>query len=135
MARPVTSAEDISASGKLLAFACDNAGTTEVCVARLDGTGPVTQISSAGGHYARWARAGTDLFYFERDHAWKTTVSEASLSSSQPVEQFELTSAASSEVVAGFSIARDGNFLRSVGKQATALLGVRDWRSALPNGR
>jgi hypothetical protein len=58
-----------------VAYTSDQNGTPEVYVARLDGTGSRTLVSSAGGAAPVWSMSGDTLFYFEGPTLVAATVS------------------------------------------------------------
>ena len=128
--KDLASLEDITEDGQLAAFTSQVSGRAEVWVSRLDGTGPVRQVTSNGGRLARWSRTGRDLFYVSGTQASKTTISGADLTVSQPVPLFDTVSP--SEVMTGWDVARDGRFLLSVTDRRTVLHGLLNWRSVIP---
>jgi hypothetical protein len=53
----------LSPDGRYLAYKSNESGRAEIYVQRFPEGGPKQQISINGGHYPRWRKDGTELFY------------------------------------------------------------------------
>ena len=53
----------ISPNGKLIAFASDRTGRSEVYVTTFPDTGKLTMVSADGGRYPRWTNGSNELFF------------------------------------------------------------------------
>jgi eukaryotic-like serine/threonine-protein kinase len=93
---------EFSPDGRWMAYMSDESGQTEVYVRPFPGPGGKWQVSTQGGLYPRWSRAGKELFYRSGDKILGVTwsASGSSFVAERPRELF-------SGIFAHFLLAQD----------------------------
>jgi DNA-binding winged helix-turn-helix (wHTH) protein/Tol biopolymer transport system component len=90
-----------SPDGRVVAYASDETGVTEVYVSPFPQLGIKQQVSAGGGSQPQWRRDGQELFYFSADrHLTAVSMPGNHLSPGRPQPLFEVPNAAGPFVVA-----------------------------------
>ena len=101
-----------SPDGKWVAYASQEGGTTEVYVSPANGGGKV-RVSTAGGNYATWGKAGRELYYVAPgDVLMRADIRHgAAFEASIPEPLFRMCNIARGTPVAGsfYDASQDGN--------------------------
>jgi len=126
----------VSPDGRWIAYSSDETGRNEIYVRAFPSLENKTQVSTAGGAGAVWAKRGDELFYRMQDAMMAVRVQPgASFSVGPPRKLFDGKFFAKGPDTGGYDVSRDGRFLMvkdaSVAQSATgtpaSLIVVVNW--------
>jgi dipeptidyl aminopeptidase/acylaminoacyl peptidase len=132
-----------SPDGRWIAYTSTDSGASEIQVLDFDAAaaqhtkGELTVVSTGGGHYPRWSRDGTELFYIARDnYLMSVPVKTAGrFTAGKPEKLFHLPISFASFYRIPYAVANDSRrFLVAVPEgegSANRLVVVTNWLESL----